>query len=108
MEHQTTSFKDYQSVGSDALAEGKARLGQLCSRHLALVVVLLIFLVSAAQAQTGRLSGTITASTTDSPLAEVHVFIPNTTFQAFTDGDGNFLLANLPEGTWELQVRGSG
>jgi len=108
MEHQTTSFKDYQSVGSDALAEGKARLGQLCSRHLALVVILLIFLVSAAQAQTGRLSGTIVAGTTDSPLAEVHVFIPNTTFQAFTDGDGNFLLANVPEGTWELQVRGQG
>jgi hypothetical protein len=108
MEYQITSFKDDQTGGSEPLTEGKARLGQLFPQVLVRVVVLLFFLVSAAQAQTGRLSGTIVASTTDSPLAEVHVFIPNTTFQAFSDGDGNFLLANVPEGTWELQVRGQG
>jgi hypothetical protein len=68
----------------------------------------LYFLATPLLAQTARLSGTIVSAETASPLSEIHVFIPNTTFQAFSDGDGNFLLPNLPEGTWKLQVRGSG
>ena len=66
------------------------------------------FLSQPLLAQTARLSGTIVSSETAAPLSEIHVFIPNTTFQAFSDGEGNFLLPNLPEGTWKLQVRGSG
>uniref|UniRef100_UPI004047ECBE carboxypeptidase-like regulatory domain-containing protein n=1 Tax=Algoriphagus sp. TaxID=1872435 RepID=UPI004047ECBE len=69
---------------------------------------LLNFLSSSLLAQTGRLGGTIVSSATASPLPESHVFIPNTTFQAFSDENGNFQLTNLPEGTWELQVRGLG
>jgi hypothetical protein len=68
----------------------------------------LYFLTQPLLAQTARLSGTIVSDETESPLSEIHVLIPNTTFQAFSDGDGNFLLPNLPEGTWKLQVRGSG
>ena len=108
MEDPITSLKGCQTGGRDVLTKRKVRLRQYFLWHLALVHVLLFLLASSAQAQTGRLSGTIVASTTDSPLAELHVFIPNTTFQAFSDGDGNFLLANVPEGTWELQVRGQG
>ena len=68
----------------------------------------LYFLTQPLLAQTARLSGTIVSAETESPLPEIHVFIPNTTFQAFSDGEGNFLLPNLPEGTWKLQVRGPG
>jgi len=68
----------------------------------------LYFLTQPLLAQTARLSGTIVSSETAAPLSEIHVFIPNTTFQAFSDGEGNFLLPNLPEGTWKLQVRGPG
>jgi len=76
--------------------------------NLSWAFFLLCFLASSTQAQTGSLTGTIVAKPTNTPLSDVHVFIPNTTFQAFSDGEGNFLLANLPEGTWELQVRGQG
>jgi hypothetical protein len=68
----------------------------------------LCFLTQPLLAQTARLSGTVVSSETGAPLSEIHVFIPNTTFQAFSDGEGNFLLPNLPEGTWKLQVRGQG
>ena len=108
MEDRIASLKDCPTDGRDVLTNKKVRLGDYFLRHLALVHVLLFLLVSSAQAQTGRISGTIVASNSNSPLAELHVFIPNTTFQAFSDGDGNFLLANVPEGTWELQVRGQG
>ena len=81
---------------------------QRCLLNLSWSFFLLYFLATSTQAQTGRLSGTIVSTATEAPISEAHVFIPNTTFQAFSDGDGNFLLANLPEGTWELQVRGPG
>lgn len=101
MAHQ----KDDPTRGYPAVMLGKASVSQ---RNLMLVFFLLFLLVQPTLAQTGRLSGSIVANATDAPLSEVHVFIPNTTFQAFSDGDGNFLMANLPEGTWELQVRGQG
>jgi hypothetical protein len=85
----------------------KSRLAQLFQLNLVLVFFL-YFLAQPVLAQTARLSGTIVSTETGAPLSEIHVFIPNTTFLAFSDGEGNFLLPNLPEGTWELQVRGSG
>ena len=81
---------------------------QLLPLFLSMSFFLLNFLSSSLLAQTGRLGGTIVSSATASPLPEIHVFIPNTTFQAFSDENGNFQLTNLPEGTWELQVRGLG
>ncbi len=86
----------------------KASQIQLFQLFLAMSFFLLNFLSSSLLAQTGRLGGTIVSSATASPLPEIHVFIPNTTFQAFSDENGNFQLTNLPEGTWELQVRGLG
>jgi hypothetical protein len=85
----------------------KSRLAQLFLLNLVLVFFL-YFLAQPVLAQTARLSGTIVSSETEAPLSEIHVFIPNTTFQAFSDGEGNFLLPILPEGTWELQIRGPG
>ena len=86
----------------------KASQIQLFQLFLVMSFFLLNFLSSSLLAQTGRLGGTIVSSATASPLPEIHVFIPNTTFQAFSDENGNFQLINLPEGTWELQVRGLG
>lgn len=81
---------------------------QLFPLFLSMSFFLLNFLSPSLLAQTGRLGGTIVSNATASPLPEIHVFIPNTTFQAFSDENGNFQLTNLPEGTWELQVRGLG
>jgi hypothetical protein len=86
---------------------GRVKHVQLFLQNLSLVFFL-CFLAMPLLAQTARLSGTIVSSETGAPLSEIHVFIPNTTFQAFSDGEGNFLLPNLPEGTWKLQVRGPG
>jgi hypothetical protein len=80
---------------------------QLVLMNLALAFFL-FFLTQPLLAQTARLSGTVVSTETGEPLSEIHVFIPNTTFQAFSDGEGNFLLPSIPEGTWKLQVRGPG
>lgn len=100
--------KNYPSGGDPSMIRVKTTLARLFRLKVTLGLFLAYFLMHPAQAQPGRLSGTIVANATEAPLTEVHVFIPNTTFQTFSDEGGNFLLANLPEGTWELQVRGQG
>ncbi|MBA4299537.1 MAG: hypothetical protein C0433_05435 [Cyclobacterium sp.] len=58
--------------------------------------------------QTSRMAGKVTDQITGQPLEDVHIFIPNTTFQAFSDSLGNFLISSIPEGKWEVQVWGHG
>ena len=99
--------KELSSPGYPLVGVGKAGQAQLFLMNL-ILAFFLYFLAQPVLAQTGRLSGKIVGTGTEAPLSEIHVFIPNTSFQAFSDGEGNFLLANLPEGTWELQVRGPG
>lgn len=55
-------------------------------------------------AQNSRIAGKITDEITGQPLQDVHIFIPNTTYQAFSDSLGGFLIPNVPEGKWEVQV----
>jgi hypothetical protein len=59
------------------------RQTQLFQLNLWLAFFLLYFLATSTQAQTASLSGTIVAKPGNTPLSEVHVFIPNTTFQTF-------------------------
>jgi hypothetical protein len=66
----------------------KSRLAQLFRLNSSLVFFLCL-LATPLLAQTARLSGTIVSTETGAPLSEIHVFIPNTTFQAFSDGEGN-------------------
>lgn len=100
--------KEFPTSGHPSRSMRNARQAQFFQLKPSLAFLLLYFLATSTQAQTGRLSGTIVSTATEAPIPEIHVFIPNTTFQAFSDGDGYFLLANLPEGNWELQVRGLG
>jgi len=58
--------------------------------------------------QTSRIAGKVIDEITGQPLQDVHIFIPNTTFQAFSDSLGGFLISNVPEGKWEVQVWGHG
>ncbi|WP_026951949.1 carboxypeptidase regulatory-like domain-containing protein [Algoriphagus mannitolivorans] len=60
------------------------------------------------QAQNGRIVGKVEDQKTGAPLAELHVFIPNTTYQAFTDSLGNFMILGVPEGKWNIQARSFG
>jgi len=36
--------------------------------------------------------------------SEIHVFIPGTSFAAFTDSEGSFTISNVPEGTYDLKA----
>ena len=73
-----------------------------------LPAILSLFLFHGAFSQTGRIEGKISDSSTGNPLADFHIFIPNTTFQSFSDSTGSFLLTGIPEGKWIVQVRGFG
>lgn len=70
--------------------------------------LLILFYTNCLLAQNSRIAGKITDEITGQPLQDVHIFIPNTTFQAFSDSLGGFLISNVPEGKWEVQVWGHG
>jgi hypothetical protein len=77
--------------------------------NLRIIFSLLCFLqVALLNGQTSRIQGKVTDKITGNPLQDVHIFIPNTTFQSFSDSLGNFLISNVPEGKWEIQVWGHG
>lgn len=52
----------------------------------------------------GSISGTVKDSKTGETVVGANVVIQGTTTGASTDIDGNFLISNLPEGTYTLQV----
>lgn len=58
--------------------------------------------------QSSQISGNISDEISGQPLQDVHIFIPNTTFQAFSDSLGGFVIAGIPEGKWVFHVRAHG
>lgn len=71
-------------------------------------LLLLLFKATLIFAQTSRVSGKVTDEISGMPVQDAHVFIPNTTFQAFTDSLGGFMISNVPHGKWTLEVWASG
>lgn len=67
-------------------------------------LLLLLFKATLIFAQTSRVSGKVTDEISGMPVQDAHVFIPNTTFQAFTDSLGGFMISNVPQGKWTLEV----
>lgn len=76
-------------------------------KQLTLVLFFLLFF-STLFAQKGTISGKIINQQTQEPIAESHVFIPNTTFQTYSDSLGNFSISGIPVGPWELFAAKSG
>jgi hypothetical protein len=74
------------------------------------LTLVLFFLLSFSTlfAQKGTISGKIINQQTQEPIAESHVFIPNTTFQTYSDSLGNFSISGIPVGPWELFAAKSG
>lgn len=70
--------------------------------------LLLCFNAAILFGQTSRIAGKVTDEITGQPLQDVHIFVPNTTFQAFSDSLGIFLITGIPEGKWEIQIWGHG
>lgn len=67
-----------------------------------LLAFIFVFSFTTLFAQKGSLTGQIINQETKEPIAECHVFIPNTTFQAYSDSLGNFSLIGIPVGPWEI------
>ncbi|UCD37605.1 MAG: TonB-dependent receptor [Fidelibacterota bacterium] len=53
-------------------------------------------------AQTGTIIGTVTEVASGDPLAGANVVVEGTTFGAAADFDGNFTIANVPEGNYTV------
>ncbi len=67
--------------------------------------VLLVFAVPiVAFSQTGGIEGTVYRSDTGAPLAGANVYLIKITVNQKTDENGNFVLTNIPEGTYTLFV----
>ncbi len=72
---------------------------------LALALGCLLSLVpSDVAAQTGTVTGRVTASTTGAPLDGVVVTVQGSSLQTFTNQQGRFLLTNAPVGTITLEA----
>ncbi|MGK2963734.1 MAG: TonB-dependent receptor, partial [Gemmatimonadaceae bacterium] len=75
-------------------------------RFSALLVALVAIMAappSAASAQSGRVTGTVTGAG-NRPIADAQVVIVNTGFRAITDANGGFSIAGVPAGRYELRV----
>jgi hypothetical protein len=76
--------------------------------RISIFLLIVFFPLSFVFAQSGQIEGKIVDDFTGLPLQDVHVFIHNTTYQTFSDSTGKFLLNNIQDGQWEIQVRGNG
>ena len=69
-----------------------------------LALVLPVFALSAFAQGRGKISGTVTDATTGDPLPGVNVVIVGTTLGAVTDVDGDYFIANLETGEYDLRA----
>ncbi len=73
-------------------------------RRKFVLTILPVVLFSAAFAQTGIIRGTIIDAKTDEPLIGASVLVEGTTNGAAADLDGNYIIQNVPAGTYTLVV----
>lgn len=57
---------------------------------------------------TGKISGTVTDAATGEPLIGINVIIEGTSLGAATDLDGNYVINNIPPGTYNVIASGIG
>jgi TonB-linked SusC/RagA family outer membrane protein len=67
--------------------------------------VLFLLLATAAHAQTGRITGTVTDSAAGSPVTGVTIVVTGTRLAAITGDNGRFTLGAVPPGTYALEAR---
>lgn len=58
--------------------------------------------------QTGSISGIVFNTETNLPLENCHIFIPNTSFQTYSDSLGNYKLTGIPSGNWAIHATKEG
>ena len=69
--------------------------------RLTLIIAFTLFLTN-LYAQSGTIKGKVTDAKTGEPLIGVSVIIKGSTMGAAADLDGNFLIRNIPQGTYTL------
>lgn len=78
---------------------------KLLAAGWALAALLGLAGASEAVAQTGSVTGTVTAEATGAPMAGAFVSIEGTNFTAATQANGRFLILNVPAGTYQVTVQ---
>ena len=71
---------------------------------VALALFALAFVPRAAEAQTGKISGTVTDAATGQPLEGVSVFLQGTGAGALTNASGRYFILSVPPGTYTIVV----
>ena len=66
------------------------------------------FVIGPISAQTGTVSGQVTAQATGQPLANVQVSIADLNIGSLSQGNGRYLLLSVPVGIYDLQVTSIG
>ncbi len=79
------------------------KLNSLNMRYVFTVIAAMFFIVQAA-AQTASVTGFITHTDSLTPIANASVFLQGTRHGTITNGKGNFRMAQIPPGTYQLQV----
>ena len=77
------------------------------SRLLAGLAVFVLFAVAvpAAEAQTGKLTGTVTDAQSGAPLEGAQLILQHTGISGLTSSNGRYFLVNVPPGTYTVLVR---
>ncbi len=66
--------------------------------------IFFILITSVAFAQKGTLSGKIIDKSARFPLIGVNIYLKGTSFGTSTDLDGNYRIANIPQGSYNVEV----
>lgn len=77
-------------------------------RLAAPLLVLLLLLVTQSGLAAGRIKGTITDAETGDPLVGVNIVVMGTYRGAATDFDGHYLITELKQGSYDLEVTSLG
>ena len=69
-----------------------------------LFTVMLLVLLATSVAFGGTIKGVVKDATTDEPLIGANVVLVGSALGTITDEDGFFILENVPEGKWRIQI----
>jgi hypothetical protein len=73
-------------------------------KHYAILFFLLILCSTVVYCQFGKITGKVTEKETMEPLIGANVVIEGTSFGSATDVNGDYVILNVPAGTYEVKV----
>ena len=73
-------------------------------RKILISIGLTLLIVSAAAAQTGKISGKIVDKQTNEPLIGANIIVVGTNFGTASDADGNYIIQQVPVGEYSIKA----